>query len=326
MSQSNYVKKIAIVGATGTIGVHIVDELLKLGKHEITAITRKDSSSANSVPSGVKVAKVDYDDESTLVDALQGQDVLVITMHTRAPPDTQLKLVRAAAAANVPFVLPNEWGCDMEDEQLAKDILLGDIEGPVRKLCEELGKSSWIGVATGFWYAYSLGFGNATFGMEWKKREFTFFDDGETKINSITWAQTGRAVAKLLSLPVTPEKEGAPSLSDYKNKFIFVSSFCLTQKEMFAEVLRVSGTKESDWTIKYESSAERFQEAQKRLFGGDQTAFPQLLYSRNFFKDGPGNFEARRGLANDILGLPKDDLEKETKIAIERAEQGLKYH
>ena len=76
-----------------------------------------------------------------------------------------------------------------------------------------------------------------------------------------TWAQTGRAVAKLLSLPVTPEKEGAPSLSDYKNKFIFVSSFCLTQKEMFAEVLRVSGTKESDWTIKYESSAERFQEA-----------------------------------------------------------------
>lgn len=143
---------------------------------------------------------------------------------------------------------------------------------------------------------------------------------------SQTWAQTGRAVAKLLSLPVEPEKEGAPSLSDYKNKFVYVSSFCLTQKEMFAAVLRVSGTKESDWTIKYEPSTKRFEEAQKRVLSGDQTAFPQLLYSRNFFKDGPGNFEARRGLANDILGLPKDDLDKETEIAIERAEKGLKYH
>ncbi|KAI1412334.1 NAD(P)-binding protein [Hypoxylon sp. FL1857] len=326
MSQSNYVKKVAIVGATGTVGSLIVDELLRLGKHEITALTRKDSPAANSIPAGVKIAKVDYDDESTLVDALQGQEVLIITMHTRAPPDTQLKLVRAAAAANVPYVLPNEWGCDMADETLAKDILLGDTEIPVRKLVEELGKSSWIGVVTGFWYSYSLGFGKQTFGMEWKTRTWTWIDDGETKMNTITWPQTGRAVGKLLSLPIEPEKEGGPSLSNYKNKFIYVSSFCVSQKDMFASVLRVTGTKESDWKFEYEESTKRFEEARKQVFGGDMSAFPQLLYSRLWFKDGSGNFEARHSLANDILGLPKEDLDEATRLAIDRAEKGLKYH
>ncbi|OTA90597.1 hypothetical protein M434DRAFT_13797 [Hypoxylon sp. CO27-5] len=326
MSQSNYIKKIAIVGATGTVGSFIVEELLKLGKHEITAITRKDSPAASSIPAEVKVAKVDYDDESTLVDALQGQEVLIITMHARAPAETQLKLVRAAAAANVAYVLPNEWGCDMSNEALAQEILLGNTEIQVRKLIGELGKSSWIGVVTGFWYSYSLGFGKQTFGMEWKERTWTWIDDGETKMNTITWPQTGRAVSKLLSLPIEPEKEGGPSLSSYKNKFIYVSSFCVSQKDMFASVLRVTGTKESDWKFEHESSVERFQDAQKQVFAGDQSAFPKFLYSRLWFKDGSGNFEARHGLANDILGLPKEDLDEETKAAIDRAEKGLKYH
>ena len=70
--------------------------------------------------------------------------------------------------------------------------------------------------------------------------------------------------------------------------------------------------------------ADRFQEAQKRLFGGDQSAFPKLLYSRTWFKDGVSNFQAK--VANDILGLPKEDLDEATKIAVDRNEKGLKYH
>ncbi|KAI1457890.1 NAD(P)-binding protein [Annulohypoxylon moriforme] len=372
MSSSNYIKKVAVVGvskpkapvfytvysqnptnaskATGTVGKFIVEELLKQGKHEVTAISRKDSPAAKSIPEGVKVAAVDYSDESTLVNALKGQEVLIITMNTQAPPDTQFQLIRAAAAANVPYVLPNEWGCDMADEEMGKEILLGNSEVPARKLIEELGKSSWIGVVSGFWYEYSLGMGEQCYGMEVKDKTWTFFDDGETKINtsvskadylgslsdcsghanqfiSQTWPQSGRAVAKLLALPIEPETAGGPSLSSYKNKFVYVSSFLVSQKDMFASVLRVTGTKESDWTIKYEDSTKRYQEAQKKVFGGDRTAFPTLLYSRIFYKDGVGNFEARRGgIANDILGLPKEDLDEATKVGIYRNENDLKYH
>ncbi|CAF1690831.1 unnamed protein product, partial [Adineta ricciae] len=96
----NYVEKVAVVGAGGQVGKFIVDELLKIGKHKITAITREDST--NKLPSGVEIKKVNYDDPSSLVEALKGQEVLIITMAVTAPPDQQTKLIEAAAAANVP--------------------------------------------------------------------------------------------------------------------------------------------------------------------------------------------------------------------------------
>lgn len=95
---------------------------------------------------------------------------------------------------------------------------------------------------------------------------------------------------------------------------------------MFAAVLHATGTKESDWKIEYEESDKRFQDARKRLFGGETLAYPQLLYSR-VFRDGCNDFEGKYGtVANDVLGLPEEDLYEATKRAIDRAEKGLKYH
>ncbi|KAI5925913.1 CipA protein [Camillea tinctor] len=323
MSQPNYVQKVAIVGATGTVGKFIVEELLKLGKHEVTAISRSDSNSV--IPNGVKTAKVDYEDYSSLVNALRGQDALIITMSVRAPKETQYKLVKAAAEANVPYVFPNEWGVDPTLKSFGEDVLTGPDHLAVCKEIETLGKSSWISVVTGFWYEYSVAIGPNAYGLDHKNRTITFIDDGETKINTITWEQSGRAVANLLALPITPEKPDAPSLSDYKNKHIYVSSFLLSQKDVFASVLRVTGQKESDWKINYEESTKRYEEAKKRLFSGDRTGFQKLLYTRTFYKDGVGNFEAREPLLNEVLGLPKEDLDERTKVGVQLAEQGITY-
>ena len=68
---------------------------------------------------------VDYNDPSSLSSALNGMDVLIITMAVTAPPDTQAKLIHAAANAKVPWVFPNEWGLDHTDDSLAKDTLIG---------------------------------------------------------------------------------------------------------------------------------------------------------------------------------------------------------
>ena len=89
-------------------------------RHTVTAITRVDSNS--ELPEGVEVKKVDYASPATLVEALRGQDALVITLTPMAPPDTQEKLIRAAADAGVPWVLPNEWTPDTADEGLVRDV------------------------------------------------------------------------------------------------------------------------------------------------------------------------------------------------------------
>ncbi|KAH6656469.1 CipA protein [Truncatella angustata] len=315
-----FTKRVAIIGATGTVGKHIVASLLKTGKHEVTAVTREDSTS--KIPAGVRVAKVNYDDPTTLVDALRDQDVLVITLAVTAPQDTQGKLLQAAAEAGVPFVLPNFWGVDDADENLGSDVLLGLAQRAARKQIEGSGRSAWIGMVTSFWYEISL-CAPWGFGMDYKNRKWTFYDDGETKINVITLPQSGKAVANLLSLPL--EASSGTSLSQYRNKLIYTASFCISQKDMFDSVLRVTGTKLEDWTVDYEDSTKRFAEGKKQFEGGDLAGFGKLLYSRAFFKDGSGNYEAKRGLDNEALGLEEESLDDFTKLAIQRIDSGATY-
>lgn len=89
--------------AGGRIGKWIAEALLNTGKHTVTGITRADSP--NKLPEGV--IKAAYSDDSSLVESLKGQQLLIITMHARANPDAQAKLVDAAVKAGVSYVMPN---------------------------------------------------------------------------------------------------------------------------------------------------------------------------------------------------------------------------
>lgn len=105
---NNHIHNVAVVGAAGHQGSHIVDHLLKTGTHIVTAITRENRST--TFAQSVQVKKVDYDSKDSIVAALKGQDALIITMNVRAPKETVAKLIEAAAAADVRWIIPNEWG------------------------------------------------------------------------------------------------------------------------------------------------------------------------------------------------------------------------
>ncbi|EGP85324.1 uncharacterized protein MYCGRDRAFT_74848 [Zymoseptoria tritici IPO323] len=317
MSSSNRISKVAFVGAGGRSGGYMVDELLKTGKHTVTAITRKEST--NKVPDGCQVAKVDYADPDTLVEALRGHDALIITMSTSGSSDQQLALIKAASEAGVKYVLPNEWGPDTAHPGLMKDVSLFGGKAPVRKAIEEMGNISWIGVACGFWYEWSLAIENS-YGFDLNNKAVTFFDDGETKTSTSTWAQLGRAVAALLSLPITAEGADLKAcLENFKNGMVYIKSFTVSQREMFQSVLRVTGTKEEEWSISYEPSSERYANAFKAMQGGDRTGYVRVMYTRVFYPDGSGDFESSKGTANKLLGLPEEDIDEATKYALERA-------
>lgn len=122
---------------------------------------------------------MDYHDEASLVEALRGQDAFIITMNVMAPPDSQKKLVTAAASANVSWILPNEFGGDPLETEMQKDVMIGSGKREVRELTEWLGKSSWIGLVCSFWYEYSTSCGEPSFGFDWNNNTATFFDDGK---------------------------------------------------------------------------------------------------------------------------------------------------
>ncbi|KAL6414127.1 hypothetical protein AUP68_00643 [Ilyonectria robusta] len=314
---SNYIKNVAVVGATGNIGKNITESLIGTEKHVVTAITRVGSTS--QPPSGVLVAHVDYNDESSLVAALKGQEFLIICLSLSAPPDTHGKLVKAAAKAGVPYVMPNAYGIDFYGKEgLRKDIPIGSKILDNTAQVEELGMT-WVALTNGFWYEYSLGLGPELFGVDVKNRKVTLYDGGCTHINTSTMKQCGRAVASLLSLKKLPidENDQSVTISRFANKPLYISSFSVSQRDIFDSVKRVTGTSEEDWQVAYQPAKERYQEGLAELEQGNQLGFYKAMYARTFYRNGDGTFET----VNDDLGLPNEDLDEATSLAVHRGDK-----
>lgn len=268
------------------------------------------------------MARVDYsgNDDSALVEALRGQQVLIITMAVGAPRDTISKLVRTAAKAGVPYVQPNWFGHDSQNPKLLGETFLN-----CASICaeiESLGVSSYLLLNCNFWYEFSLGGGADRYGFDFQNRSLILFDGGNTVINTSTWPQCGRALASLLSLKELPDDESdtSPTLSQFWNAPVYISSFRLSQRDMFESVKRVTGTTDADWTITYESSEERWKEGHAAVSQGNFGAFAKQLYSRMFFPNGDGDFESKRELHNGLLGLPVEDLDEYTAIGVRMGE------
>jgi hypothetical protein len=143
-------------------------------------------------------------------------------------------------------------------------------------------------------------------------------------INTSAWAQCGRAIAGLLSLKELPEDktDQSPALSQFRNEAVDISSFLVFQRDMFESVKRVTGNTDADWTVTHESGEKRFLDAKAAFEKGDMHAWAKLIYSRMFHPNGGGNCESTRGTHNKLLGLPIEDLDECTGIAVRKAELG----
>lgn len=316
---TNRLKNIAVVGAAGRSGSYMVSSLLAAGKHRVTAITRSGSSS--TFPSAVSVAKVDYDDPATLVTALRGQDVLIITMAVTAPPGQEKKLIAAAVDAKVRWVLPNEWGYEYSDAA-GRDVFLGPAKKEIREHIESVGLQ-WIGAACGFWYEFSLAGGVERFGFDIGKREVTLFDDGRRQLSTSTWKRVGEAVAALLALPESNERgEDGPAVEDWRNRFAHFASFTVSQRDMWESLQRVTGTTEKDWKVTKVPVEDIYKQGTEQFAQGDMRGFAKALYSRMFFEDDAGNAKKLFELDDEKLGLSAEDLDEATRRAVELSEDG----
>jgi hypothetical protein len=133
--------------------------------------------------------------------------------------------------------------------------------------------------------------------------------------------QVGRAVAALLSLPIKPEDPNKEAcLENFKNKVVYIKSFNISQKDMLESVFRVTDTKEEDWTITKESSHQWYSDGMKEIKEGKRIGYAKMLYGRLFYPDGSGDFEREhKGTLNKLLGLPQEDIDEATKVAVERS-------
>lgn len=331
--QANSIAKVAFVGASGQVGSIILDSLLKSGKHEITILTRPDSSATFPSSPSIEVVKVDYASEANMVDALCGHDFLIITLSVSAPPTLHSEIVAAAAKAGVRWIMPNYWAFALGERggKLATDPLFsnfGKSIDDVRNVSVSEGgeKPNFVALCNGFWYEFSLSMGEPWFGFDIKHRKVTLYDEGTVKINTSTWNLCGQAVASILSLPVTASGKGELALENFKNDGATISSFLISQRDMLDSLNRVLGTTDADWSITKQSVRERHQEGLQQLQGGDRLGFAKAMYALLFFPGGGGDYETGYTLDNEKLGLTKENLDEATKRAVEMVENGAGIH
>lgn len=289
----------------------------------MTALTRSDSSS--SLPEGVRKAAVDYSDHNSLIEALKGQDFLIITLNSSPEAySAHAGLVTAAAAAGVQYVMPNLYGPDLlDDSVLYKETGLGFMVDKFMGQIKDAGLRSIV-LNCGYWYEWSLSGGSNTFGFDIAKRTFRRYGKGAVVQNTSTWAQCGRAVAALLSLPIkaggTDEEATLDHFAD-KGR-VYVSSFRVSQVDMFESLKRVTGTTDSDWTIGEENPRERWQDGVDTWAEGEYLGLVKSMYTPVFFEEAHGDFESTRGLDNKVLKLSAEDLDEMTKLAVEMVDNG----
>lgn len=98
---------IAITGATGQLGQHVIENLLKtVPASQIVAIVRNPAKAATLSLQGITVRQADYTDEATFTTALQGIDKLLLISSSEVGQRTpqHRNVINAAKSARVKFI------------------------------------------------------------------------------------------------------------------------------------------------------------------------------------------------------------------------------
>ncbi|CAJ2512637.1 Uu.00g007560.m01.CDS01 [Anthostomella pinea] len=299
MAAPNQSRNITVVGGSGTVGAPILSALIAAG-HKVSVLTRPESNA--TFPGTAKVHTGDYSDEEFVASALKGQDALIMALNYNVYA-AQIPLIKAAAKAGVPYIVPAEFGSDATHPKLNAEIDLMNVKAPFRKLIEDLGVSSWIGVTNNPWVEFSMRLG--VYGIDLKNKTMRFFDDGNVKANFTTLTRVGETLAALFALP---EEE----LEKHKNAWLYTSSFYVSQRDLLASAARTTGTKEEDWAVSSVASDDVIAQSREAKARGDMMGAAMALFAL-VFKEGYGGDYNAKVVDYKRFGLEPEELDEVMK-------------
>ncbi|KAI9843129.1 MAG: hypothetical protein M1837_006582 [Sclerophora amabilis] len=298
---SQELKNVALLGAGGNLGVPVLDALLESGQFNVTVLSR--ASSTSTFPSQVKVIKSDYS-EASLVEAFTGQDAVISTLTTTAV-DAQTAIVNAAATAGVKRFIPSEFGNNTLNKEAVDLVPIlrekQNIQEIVKAKVTENPGFSYTNISTGAFFDWGLKTGFLGFDLQSKKA--TIWDDGERLFSANTLSSIARAVVSVLLHP-----------TETKNQHIFISSFELNQNQLLKAVEAATGEK---WTVERVATDAKIQEGNDLLKQGNYLGNFTLVLAATYDKRPFGsNFAKEETLSNELLGLPRLDLDQTVKAIV----------
>lgn len=294
------IQKVAVVGASGTLGTKVVEALLSAG-FDITAITRNESTA--TFPEKVTVKKVDITSVDSVKEAIAGQHAVVSTAATAASGNQKV-IIDAVIAAKVPRFIPSEFGIPSREY---RDTKIGGLLAPKIRNTDyliELAKQhdwfSWTGVSNGLFLDWSIRSGRSFVNL--KDHKGTIVDSGNEPYSTSTLGFIGQAVAAVLKKP-----------DDTANKYLDIAGVVTTQNEVLRVAEKVTGAK---FEISHVSGAELEKIGDEKLARHDYSAFGEYI-QQFLFADGAGHALKPEKSANELLGLKEEDLEALIKSIVD---------
>lgn len=118
----------------------------------------------------------------------------------------------------------------------------------------------------------------------------------------------------MLALPAATIEE------KFANGYLYLSSFRMTQPELFSAVLRVTGTHHAGWKVEDKAVQDLIDEGHRMIDAGQSMGHFKIIFGVTY-KDGFGGDYSQK-LHNKMLGLEEEDLDEAVKSGIDAAKPG----
>ncbi|KAH8678571.1 hypothetical protein BGZ60DRAFT_401355 [Tricladium varicosporioides] len=302
------IKTVLVLGATGNTAPTIIHALATHPSQFIVHATTRDKSNVSLLPGAenVTIHETDYSPAS-LSSIFTGVDAIVSPLPATLA-SRQREFIDLAIAAGVSRFFPSEFGVDSAHPNI-KNVL--PIVSKKTQIVDYLKKNedkiTWSAIIVGSYFDWTFSH-PGWMGWDVPNGKAVIFDGGETEFEATNVVQIGRAIAASL----TPR-----NIDKTKNQYVYINSFTLTQKKVLGALERVTGQK---FEISTSTVKELYIENSKKV-AKDPTAGMMLVQAALYGYGGVSNFsryEGGKGLWNERLGLPEEDLEETLREIIGR--------
>ncbi|KAE9376193.1 NAD(P)-binding protein [Stipitochalara longipes BDJ] len=239
------IKNIAVLGASGSTGVHIVQALID-ASFIVTIVRRPSSSPAPPIISAhYKVA--DYDSISSLEAAFKDQDAVVESFNPAAAA-SQNNILAAAVAAGVKHIITPDFSSDTFNPHAA-GLLIFEPKLKAQKELEAVaaeGKLTWTAIIPGAFYDWGINRG--VFWINKKSHTITVFGSGNQRVSMSSIAICGKATVEVLQ-----------DITRFKNRPAYFADYTVSTNEL--ESLVREATSPQSWEVVHVSLSGFFDKA-----------------------------------------------------------------
>ncbi|KAF6831261.1 isoflavone reductase family protein [Colletotrichum plurivorum] len=303
--------KILVFGATGNIGLFIVEALLdaKPAFDQITIFTSPSTVEKKAdlldgwKKKGANVISGNLDNDDEVKAAYQDADT-VISALGRNVIDKQIDLIKLAEGTDsVKWFFPSEYGTDIEYGPESAGEKPHQAKLKVRKyIRENVKRLKYTFLVTGPYvdmYLTLAPMAKEAGGFDVKAKKAVLVEDGEGKVGLITMKDVGKTLVASLRHPDASF-----------NKALKVQSFVATPKEILAEFEKQTGAK---WEVSY-SPLQTLKGAEEKAWA-EGVPFATIFTLRRIWAEGGTLYDKTD---NESIGVGPKDVET-LEIAVQRA-------